>query len=63
MASAINMKAVPSFAIFQEISENRMSGLELCSEPPLIPPVTIFDVLVRDDLHRIQESSEVVILS
>jgi hypothetical protein len=54
MVSAINMKAVPSFAIFQEISENRISGLELCPEPPLIPPVTILDEFVGDDLHGIQ---------
>jgi hypothetical protein len=30
MVSAINMKAVPSFSIFQEISEFTMGGLELC---------------------------------
>jgi hypothetical protein len=29
-ASAINMKAVPSFSIFQEISDFAMGGLELC---------------------------------
>jgi hypothetical protein len=29
-ASAINMRAVPSFSIFQEISEFAMGGLELC---------------------------------
>jgi hypothetical protein len=29
-AVAINMKAVPSFSIFQEISEFAMGGLELC---------------------------------
>ncbi|WPX20860.1 hypothetical protein RHM58_13890 [Pseudomonas sp. 10S4] len=30
MVSAINMKAVPSFSISQEISEFAMGGLELC---------------------------------
>jgi hypothetical protein len=29
-ASAIKMRAVPSFSIFQEISEIAMDGLELC---------------------------------
>jgi hypothetical protein len=28
--SAINMRAVPSFSIFQEISDLAMGGLELC---------------------------------
>jgi hypothetical protein len=51
-ASAINMKAVPSFSIFQEISEFAMGGQELCPNAPLIPPVTILSALVRDNLHR-----------
>jgi hypothetical protein len=29
-ARAINMRAVPSFSIFQEISDFAMGGLELC---------------------------------
>ncbi|CAI8978746.1 hypothetical protein EMIT0P12_70266 [Pseudomonas sp. IT-P12] len=29
-ASAINLKVVPSFSIFQEISEIAMGGSELC---------------------------------
>ena len=51
-ASAINMRAVPSFSIFQEISEFAMGGQELCPNAPLIPPVTILSAIVRDDLHR-----------
>jgi hypothetical protein len=50
--SAINMKAVPSFSIFQKISDFTMGGLELCPNAPLIPPVTIIAVLVRDNLRR-----------
>ena len=51
-ASAINMKAVPSFSTFQEISEFAMGGQELCPNAPLIPPVTILSAIVRDNLHR-----------
>jgi hypothetical protein len=51
-ASAINMRAVPSFSIFQEISEIAMGGPELQSNAPLIPPVTILTDLVGDDLRR-----------
>jgi hypothetical protein len=51
-ASAINMRAVPSFSIFQEISAFAMDGLELCPNAPLIPPVTIIAVSVRDNLRR-----------
>jgi hypothetical protein len=51
-ASAINMRAVPSFSIFQEISEFAMGGLELRPNAPLIPPVTILTDLVGDDLRR-----------
>ena len=51
-ASAINMKAVPSFSIFQEISEIAMDGQELCPNAPLIPPVTILSAIVRDNLRR-----------
>jgi hypothetical protein len=51
-ASAINMKAVPSFSIFQEIPEIAMGGLELCPNASLIPPVTILSANVRDNLHR-----------
>jgi hypothetical protein len=51
-ASAINMKAVPSFSIFQEISEFMISGSELCPNAPLIPPVTILTLFVRDNLRR-----------
>jgi hypothetical protein len=51
IASAINIVLVPSLLIFQEISGNRMSGLELHQNPRLIPPVTKFSVSVRDDLH------------
>ena len=46
------MRAVPSFSIFQEISDFAMDGLELCPNAPLIPPVTILSVIVRDNLHR-----------
>jgi hypothetical protein len=49
---AINMKAVPSFSIFQEISEFAMVGPELCPDASLIPPVTILSELVRDNLRR-----------
>ena len=49
---ASNMKAVPSFSIFQEISRFAMGGPELCPNAPLIPPVTILTVLVRDNLRR-----------
>lgn len=52
MVSAINLKAVPSFSIFQEISEFAMGGLELCPNAPFIPPVTIFLEVVGDNLHR-----------
>jgi hypothetical protein len=51
-ASAINMKAVPSLAIFQKISNFAMDGLELCPNAPLIPPVTILTERVRDNLRR-----------
>ena len=49
---AINMRAVPSFSIFQEISEFAMGGQELCPNASLIPPVTIISELVRDNLRR-----------
>jgi hypothetical protein len=51
-ASAIKMKAVPSFSIFQKISDLAMGGPELCPNAPLIPPVTIFAEVVRDNLRR-----------
>ena len=51
-ASAINLRAVPSLTIFQEISDFVMSGPELCPDAPLIPPVTILAVDVRDNLRR-----------
>jgi hypothetical protein len=51
-ASAIKMKAVPSFSIFQKISDLAMGGLELCPNAPLIPPVTILAEVVRDNLRR-----------
>jgi hypothetical protein len=51
-ASAINMRAVPSFSIFQEISEFAMGGSELCPNAPLIPPVTILAAFVRDNLRK-----------
>jgi hypothetical protein len=50
--SAINMRAVPSFLIFQKISDSAMGGLELCPNVPLIPPVTILAEHVRDNLRR-----------
>jgi hypothetical protein len=51
-ASAINMRAVPSFSIFQKISDFAMGGPELCPNAPLIPPVTILAEHVRDNLRR-----------
>jgi hypothetical protein len=51
-ASAINLRAVPSLSIFQEISDFTMGGLELCQNVPLIPPVTILAEPVRDNLRR-----------
>jgi hypothetical protein len=51
-ASAINLRAVPSLSIFQEISDFTMGGLELCPNVPLIPPVTILAERVRDNLRR-----------
>ncbi|MNF97140.1 hypothetical protein D3C84_799590 [compost metagenome] len=53
MVSAINMRAVPSLAIFQEISDFRMNGHELSENAPLIPPVTILAALVRDNLRTV----------
>jgi hypothetical protein len=51
-ASAINMRAVPSFSIFQEISKIVMGGPELCPNASLIPPVTTLAAFVRDNLRR-----------
>jgi hypothetical protein len=51
-ASAINLRAVPSLTIFQEISDFMISGSELCPNAPLIPPVTILTELVGEDLRR-----------
>jgi hypothetical protein len=56
-ASAINMRAVPSFAIFQEISKIGISRHELSENTPLIPPVTIISERVRDNLHSVQALS------
>jgi hypothetical protein len=43
---------VPSFSIFQEISDFTMGGPELCPNASLIPPVTIIREVVRDNLRR-----------
>ena len=52
MLSAINMRAVPSLPIFQEISELAMGGSELCPNASFIPPVTNFLDAVGDNLRR-----------
>jgi hypothetical protein len=51
-ASAINLRAVPSSSIFQEISDSPMDGLELRPDAQFIPPVTIIAEAVRDNLRR-----------
>jgi hypothetical protein len=51
-ARAINLKAVPSLSIFQEISKIMNTGPELRPNAPLIPPVTIFAANVRDNLRQ-----------
>ena len=48
---AITLQPVPSFATYPVITKNEISGLELCTEAPLIESVTIITELVGNDLR------------
>ena len=48
---AITLQLVPSFETYSAICKNEISGLELCTEAPLIESVTIITELVGNDLR------------
>lgn len=54
---AITLQPVPSFAGYRSITKNEISGLELCTEAPLIESVTIITELVGNDLRSTHKIS------